>query len=72
MGTFEVGLNIFLYEYTVTGLWRTRLQCGGLNKNGPHRLIDLILGYQVVELSNRITRIRSCLAGGSVSLRAGL
>jgi hypothetical protein len=41
------------------------VECGGLSKNAPHRLIDLMLGYQGVTL---FERIRSWNLGGSVSL----
>lgn len=35
MGTSEVGLNAFLH-YGAQGV-----ECGGLNGNGPHRLMSL-------------------------------
>ena len=37
-GTFEIGLNVFLHHDMTMLLWES--QCGGLNKNVPHRLME--------------------------------
>lgn len=49
-----------------------RAPCGGLNKNGLHRLMFELLVYLIPGLENCLGRIRRCsLLGGRVSLTAG-
>lgn len=62
----EVGLNVFcIIAMSLCGPWH-----GGLNENGPHRL--LCLNTWSPHWWNYLGRIRQCGLGGGVSLRDGL
>ena len=41
MGTFEVELNAFLHYDMAISLWGQGVESGGLNRNGPFRLMCL-------------------------------
>lgn len=49
MGTFEIEINVFLHYDITTRLYGLGSGCGGLNKNGPNRLIYWMFGFQSVD-----------------------
>lgn len=49
MGTFEVKLNVNLHYDMAINLWCLGVECGDLNKNGPHTLIYLNAQSQAQE-----------------------